>query len=684
MSTIRSDHKLAAFVSAIVVAGYGLILWALATASLDDLMGPSAALTVILALLVLAAEARPILFLATHEGLITASWTFSLALLPVTHWSASALILAVSSAVVDLARRRPPSRVLFNSAQVALSMMAASGLHGMIAPNIPDFSSTLSVALWACSILISGVVAVAVNCVLLSVVVALHGHLPVRGVLRDTVNANLSMDGLLIAMAPIFTVVGLQNVVLIPFLLFTTWAIFKSSSLSIQHHLQATHDQLTGLPNRRQFTHQASQAIEVALGSEARLAVLHIDLDGFKGINDRLGHHVGDMTLREVATRIRSAVAPRDLVARLGGDEFAVVLYDIRSPEHALSRADAVAASLSTPLDIEGVPLAVGGSIGVAVFPDHGDDLHTLVDHADIAMYRAKSTGGGALLFRPELDRRISSRLGLLTELPSALLRDELFCHYQPKVDLHTGRVFGVEALVRWRHPRLGLVSPNQFVPGAEQTELMDALTGRVIESALGDLARLHAAGHTISMAINGSARNIANPEFPLQVQLSLARFGIDPHWLEIEVTENTLMDDPERALMVMRQLRDVGVGLALDDFGTGFSSLTHLSDLPVTTVKLHQRFVAGIRDNGTDAEIVRSMIELADRLGLHLITEGVSDVDLARRLVELGGRYAQGYVFAKAMEFTDLVELLDDRDHSLVPHGLAHPYGGTAEGAAA
>jgi diguanylate cyclase len=661
MSSITSDRRLTAYVAAVVLLGAGLISLATVTAGPAELLGSHPELVLIFGALVVIAETRPILFLATHDsGLITASWTFSLAMLPISHWSTPAMILAAASAAVDISRRRPPSRVLFNAAQVALSMMAASFIHHRIAPNVPDFDATISVAVWALSIILAGAVAVIINCLLLSFVVALHGHLSIKGVLQDTVNANLVMDGLLIAMAPIFTVIGIENVVLIPFLLFTVWAIFRSSSLSIHHHLEATHDQLTGLPNRRQFTHQAAMAIEAAVGSGRRLAVLHIDLDGFKGINDRLGHHVGDLTLKEVAVRIRAAVESRDLVARLGGDEFGIVVSEIRDADHALKRAQQVVAALANPLEIEGVPLAIGGSIGIAVLPEHGDDLHTLVDHADIAMYRAKSSGGGALLFRPELDRRMSSRLGLLTELPNALLRDELFCHYQPKVDLATGEIFGVEALVRWRHPQLGLVSPNQFVPGAEQTELMDALTRRVLESALSDLASLHESGHALTMAINGSARNLANPEFPQQVTDVLTRVGVAPQWLEGEITENTLLDDPERALIVLGRLRDLGIGIALDDFGTGFSSLTHLSDLPVTTVKLHQRFVAGLTKHSTDTEIVKAMIGLTNRLGLNLIAEGVSDPAEGRCLVELGARFAQGYLFAKPMDVEALVALLE------------------------
>jgi diguanylate cyclase (GGDEF)-like protein len=429
------------------------------------------------------------------------------------------------------------------------------------------------------------------------------------------------------------------------------WAIYSLAALALNHRHEATHDQLTGLPNRRFFYEQATLSLQAAARRHQRnVAVLHLDLDGFKGINDRLGHHVGDLVLCEVARRLSEGRRSVDVIARLGGDEFAILLGDVPNGQTAIEVGERMAVELARPLSVDGVPVAIGGSFGVALYPSHGEDIDSLLRHADVAMYRAKTSGGGLELYDDRRDQHSTGRLGLLAELNDAISKDELSLVYQPKVDLRSGSVFGVEALIRWKHSRLGMVPPAQFMASAEHTELVTPLSQFVLRKALRQCAEWHNRGLHIGVAVNCSARNLHDLRFPNIVAALLRETNVDPAWLEIEITENTVMSDPVRTASVLGHLRSLGVTIAIDDFGTGYSSLASLRDLPIDRIKMDRSFVTGMARRSEDLMIVRSIIELAQNLGLGTVAEGVEDEDVLGLLRQLSCDAVQGYLLGEPM----------------------------------
>ncbi len=324
--------------------------------------------------------------------------------------------------------------------------------------------------------------------------------------------------------------------------------------------------------------------------------------------------------------RLRAALRQVDTVARLGGDEFAVLLPRIAAAEGATAVAEKLRATFDEPFLLEGLTLDVEASIGVALYPDHGSDPDELLQRADIAMYVAKETHAGFVLFDPRLDQHSPRRLALLGELRRAIDHQQLVVHYQPKVDAQSGRVLGVEALVRWQHPEHGLVPPDEFIPLAERTGLIGPLTHYVLDAALRQCRAWQHAGHELSVAVNVSARRLLDLEFPDEVATLLARWEVPARLLVVEITESTIMADPTRALEILSRLHDMGVQLAIDDFGTGYSSMAYLKNLPVHELKIDRSFVTHMTSNTSDAVIVRSTVDLGRNLGLRVVAEGVED----------------------------------------------------------
>ncbi|MGD9751327.1 MAG: putative bifunctional diguanylate cyclase/phosphodiesterase, partial [Acidimicrobiia bacterium] len=501
--------------------------------------------------------------------------------------------------------------------------------------------------LWLLATLLTALVTFACNSLFTCLVLALHQRLPVWPMLRKSVGATLMMDGLLLALAPVFAVVAMRSLLLVPLLLATVWIIYQSGQLALRNQHEANHDLLTGVPNRRLFDEHAAISIEAARRRGERLALVQVDLNGFKAINDRLGHHYGDLVLRVVAERLLAAKRPTDLVARLGGDEFAILVRDVGDVATAEATAARFHAAVTPSMTIEGLPLSVGGSFGVAVFPDHGEDLTALLHNADMAMYRAKSQGLGVAGFAPEQPEPRPARSTLLAELGRALSDDELFLHYQPRVDLFTGRVVGVEALVRWNHPRLGVVQPAAFMAQAEQSDLIGALTERVVRLAVAQAAAWRRSGIELTVSVNASARNLMDFRFPELVAAVLAEHGVEPSMLELEITENSMLVDPERTATILAMLRSVGVTISVDDFGTGYSSLASLRDLTIDHVKIDRSFVSGMPERPGDLMIVRSIIELAHNLGLGTVAEGAERVEELEVLRSMGCDAVQGYLLA-------------------------------------
>ena len=424
---------------------------------------------------------------------------------------------------------------------------------------------------------------------------------------------------------------------------------------------QALHDALTDLPNRSLLRDRIEQAIRQGDRELVPAALLLLDLERFKEVNDTLGHHYGDQLLVQVAQRLRAALRDVDTVARLGGDEFAVLLPRIETAEGAVAVANKLQAALQEPFELEGLSLDVEASIGVALYPEHGNDPDELLQHADIAMYVAKDTHAGFMLFDPTLDQHSPQRLALLGELRRAIEHQQLVLHYQPKVDAHAGQLLGVEALVRWQHPEHGLIPPDDFIPLAERTGLIGPLTHYVLDAALRQCRDWRQAGHELAIAVNVSARSLLDLGFPDQVAGLLSRWNLPARLLIVEITESTIMADPTHALEILGRLNTMGVQIAIDDFGTGYSSMAHLKTLPVHELKVDRSFVSQMTSNSRDAVIVRSTVDLGRNLGLRVVAEGVEDVVTSRELDALGCDAVQGYYISRPVPPDDLIHWLEE-----------------------
>lgn len=409
-----------------------------------------------------------------------------------------------------------------------------------------------------------------------------------------------------------------------------------------QQRYAVLHDSLTGLPNRVLLVDRVQQAILAARREGTSLAVMAMDLDRFKDVNDTLGHAAGDTLLREVGRRLVSALRGSDTVARMGGDEFAVLLPGT-NPEGAARAARALIAAIEHPFDPDGQVVEVGLSIGTAFFPEHGQDADTLLRHADLAMYVAKRANAGCVGYAPEHSEQNRDRITRLSELRRAIDGGELVLHYQPKIDCRQRRVTGVEALVRWQHPEHGLMAPDLFIPLAEQSGLIKQLTHHVLAAAIRQSGTWRAMGLALPMSVNVSMRDLHDPRLPEVIGDLLASEGVPRGDLELEITETALMADADAALEVLRQLRTLGLQIAVDDFRTGYSSLTYLKQLPVDSLKIDKSFVCQLATDPSDLAIVRSIVELGHNLGLRVVAEGVEDATSWERLVEHGCDSAQG-----------------------------------------
>ena len=418
--------------------------------------------------------------------------------------------------------------------------------------------------------------------------------------------------------------------------------------LALQH--QAHHDGLTNLPNRTLLHQRLEGAVAGARASGQAMALLIMDLDRFKEVNDTLGHHAGDALLRQVAGRLSWSRSRAETVARLGGDEFAVLLPDAHVATAGM-RAARLLDALAQPFTVEERLLGIGASIGIALYPEHGADAETLLRHADVALYVAKRQNGGAMVYSPEQDLHSATRLELAGALRRAIEHGELVLHYQPIVERHSRQVSGLEALVRWQHPRQGLLLPDQFIPLAEEIGLVDLLSRWVLEAALQQCSDL-AAGRPGSTGLGRTCRcgicRISG--CPGTVAMLLELYNVPPGRLTVEITESTVMADPERALAVLGQLRELGIRVAIDDFGTGYSSLTHLKRLPVDQLKIDRSFTLNVCLDRSDLAIVRSVIELGHRLGMHIVAEGVEDAATWKLLIDLGCDEAQGDFFSRPL----------------------------------
>jgi diguanylate cyclase (GGDEF)-like protein len=572
---------------------------------------------------------------------ITISTTFAFALLVTAGLPVALLIQGVASALQDVLARKPWWRVVFNVAQYTLSLAAAAAVLELASVGEPrsPFNPVNLPAIAA-----AGAAFFVVNTGVVGAAIALHQRTGLLRYLRSDLAFSLYTGTVLLCLAPVVLAALYFTPALYPACLLPMVAVYHGGRQAARSEYQANHDGLTGLANRQRLQTRMQEAIAGQTSQPTRFAVMLMDLDRFKEINDTLGHHHGDRLLRLVGARLGQAVRDRDTVARLGGDEFVIFVSELDDLETVDALVDRIRESLRAPFPLDDLSIEVNASIGIAHFPEDGSDADTLLQRADVAMYHAKRNHLAHAAYSVEHDHHSLARLALAGDLRRAVAQDELEPWYQIQADLGLQRITAVEALVRWRHPTLGLLHPAAFIEVAESTGLIRELTLRVLEQALDDRKRWAREGLDLKVAVNVSMRSLLDRNFPTEVSRRLRESGTRPERLKLEITESTLMADPATAMAVLDELTNLGIELAIDDFGTGYSSLAYLSQLHVSELKIDRSFVMGMRANRDDALIVRSTIDLGHNLGLRLIAEGVEDALTLDLLRQQGCDGAQGY----------------------------------------
>ncbi|MGW3099294.1 putative bifunctional diguanylate cyclase/phosphodiesterase [Streptomyces sp. NPDC001102] len=574
----------------------------------------------------------------------------TLAVLMLYGWVAAGMVSLTVVVLVGIARRgRWRAGVLHGSVDI-LGIGAGALVLGVFG-RVPSVETPWNPDTWTIYTA-PEVVLVAIAYLLVTRTLLWYLHAP-RGGLPTVARTALVRQGLvaiaLLGIAPLVCVVAVAQPVLLPLFAIPLIALDSTLWIARARAEEQLRDPLTGLPNRQWLLERIWTALDDAERIGARSALMLIDLDRFRSVNDTLGHLAGDRLLLQIADRLRVALPRGAEAARLGGDEFAVLLPVADSTTSATRVARGLVTALSSPLDLDGLTLVLEASAGVAVFPDHALDAEGLLRRADVAMYQAKRDRTGVEVYESKRDSNTPDRLGLLGDLRRALDAHEVQLHYQPKVRFD-GQVAGLEALVRWVHPERGKVPPDEFIAIAESSGLMPHLTEYVLETALGQVAEWRSQGLYVPVAVNVSPRDVHTPGFAGSVAARLARHGVPAGALQLEITEHVLLEDPQRAADTLAGLTAHGVKMSLDDFGTGYSSLVHLRRLPVSELKIDRSFVARLAVDTEDAEIVRCTVDLAHSLGLLVVAEGVEDDETWERLRDLGCDAVQGWLVAAAM----------------------------------
>ena len=599
-----------------------------------------------------------------RDGLVPVSPIFALAMLLRLGAAPAAVAAVLSSLAAGLTRRQQHVAVRFSMAQRALSVLAGA-LVLWLGSDAP-FGAPLAIEWTTLPTVIAGcAVFIATSLLLTSLATALTARdaygpqaaRPLRLWLRRELTARGRYAGLLLSLAPIVALAAERHVALLVLFALPAVAVSRSIAIAAGRDHQALHDELTGLPNRQLLADRVTQAIALAQREGEKTAILVLDLNGFSDVNDTLGRGCGDALLQQVARRLVKTLRGVDTVARIGADEFAVVLHGVGTKQDTELVAQNLRRTLATPIVISGVPLAVEVSIGAALWPDHGGTPDALLRCAESAMQRAKHQRGGYRLYAASTSGGIN-RMQLLARLRDGLTADELEVHFQPQASLGTGELVGAEALVRWRRDGR-LVPPNEFIPVAEHSDVIHQITRRVLAEAVRQAGEWRDDGLPLRVAVNLSARDLQDSDLPADVSRLLDRQRLDPMWLELEISEQTLMSDVERARTMLAQFRAMGVSLAIDDFGTGTTSLAHLPHLPIDVLKIDRSFVANLERHADDL-IVRTTIDLARSLGLRVVAEGVESEQVWRRLAHLGCQLAQGYYLCRPIPAEQLSSWLD------------------------
>ncbi|MBJ6621576.1 putative bifunctional diguanylate cyclase/phosphodiesterase [Streptomyces sp. DHE17-7] len=574
----------------------------------------------------------------------------TLAVLLLYGWVPAGMVSLTVVVLVGIARRGRWRHGVLHGAVDILGIAAGATLLG-VCGSVPSVEEPWDPATWG---VYAAPKVVLVAVAYLAVTRALLWYLQTpRAGLPTVARTALVRQGLvavaLLGIAPLVCVVAVAKPLLLPLFAIPLIALDSTLWIARARAEEQLRDPLTGLPNRQWLLERTWTALDDAERIGARAALMLIDLDRFRSVNDTLGHLAGDRLLLQTADRLRQALPRGAEAARLGGDEFAVLLPVADSTTSATRIARGLVGALGSPMDLDGLTLVLEASAGVAVFPDHALDAEGLLRRADVAMYQAKRDRTGVEVYESKRDSNTPDRLGLLGDLRRALDAHEVQLHYQPKVRFD-GQVAGLEALVRWVHPERGKVPPDEFIAIAESSGLMPHLTEYVLETALEQVAHWRSQGLFVPVAVNVSPRDVHTPGFAGSVAARLARHGVPAGALQLEITEHVLLEDPQRAADTLNALTGHGVKMSLDDFGTGYSSLVHLRRLPVSELKIDRSFVARLAVDTEDAEIVRCTVDLAHSLGLLVVAEGVEDDETWERLRDLGCDAVQGWLVAAAM----------------------------------
>jgi diguanylate cyclase (GGDEF)-like protein len=647
---IRREAAAQIYIGAVIASGFGILLLLCASEGpriFDDFELSAA----IFALAVIVGEVLPVK-LGRGEGELVPSTTFSFGLLLFAGIGAAALTQVVASSLADRIHRKRLVHWAFNIGQYMLTIGVSGAVFQLLAdpPRDGDFGFWQLVA----ALVAAGVYFV-VNTGAVSTVIALTSGSRIRDEFSSELMRQTANEGVLLGLAPLAVLAVNSSIAMVPLLALPLLAVQRAGTHAMASRRLALTDALTGLPNRVMFADEARRAIATAERSDAPVVVMLIDLDRFKDINDTLGHHYGDEVLRQMSLRLTELLDPRDTVARLGGDEFAVLLRSVRSADEGVGVANAIRRALAEPFDAEGVSIELGGSVGVAFHPEDGDDVETLMQRADVAMYQAKEGATGVERYSVAQDDSSLARLALAADLRRALENSEFVPYFQPKIDLRDGTVVGAEALLRWNHPTQASVSPDVFIPLAEQTGLIVPVTLQVISAAIRECSLWRARGRgDLSVAVNLSARVLVDPMLPTHVEELCRCWDLPTPALVLEITESMIVDDPARTLPIVERLADLGVRLSIDDFGTGYSSLEYMKVLPVAEMKIDRSFVAGMGCDPRDAAIVRHSIDLGRSLGLRVVAEGVESAEDHAALAGMGCDHAQGFFYSRPVPAAD------------------------------
>ena len=592
---------------------------------------------------------------------LSISSTLAVALLLLTDPGVACAAQAVALFVDEARKRRAWDRLIFNVSQYTIALLATRAVFvALIGQSVFGHPTALTPTQLPAALLSCAAFFV-LNNGLTGVAVAIATRMPLRRLVFADFRSHLPTDGVLLALAPVVAQSLAWSVAALPLLMVPLIAVHRSARLASEREHEALHDALTELPNRTSLLLRLKQACEDL--AQVPVAVMLVDLDHFKDINDTLGHYAGDRLLVEVSSRLRGALRNGDFIARLGGDEFAILAYHIDTEAAAVDVAARLREAFDSTFPMAGADLSAQCSVGIALAPRDGADEDLLLKRADVALYDAKTARGSIMVYDGTRDDHSVERLSLVGDLHRGIESGEVFPLFQPMCDAVTGEIVGVEALARWRHAHAGVLAPGEFLDIAEGAGMLDTLTYALLEQSLDHLSVWHRAGQEIGLSMNVSPRTMHDVRFIDRIEGALVRGGVDPKWLTLEITESDMVSQREQSLRQLARLRRMGCKIAIDDFGTGYSSMAYLKTLPVDEIKIDKSFVAELGESPKDEIIVRAIVDLGHRFGLSVTAEGVETDEAWALLTSIDCDTIQGYRLARPLTADALNAWLGQRD---------------------